>query len=103
MTTKPTSETDAEMDAQVLKLKSRGNWHGEIEVVGADFARKLKRERDEALKWQEPRLARNQPCGCIICNCEDDEKCSGCGAKHCGTHEVGKIPNPVYENHHTCV
>jgi hypothetical protein len=41
-------------------------------------------------------LDRIQPCGCIVCECNDDERCHGCGAKHCGTHPVGKIPNPVY-------
>jgi len=45
----------------------------------------------------EPReLARNQPCGCVICVCGYDDQCQGCGAKHCGTHPVGQIPNPVY-------
>ncbi len=43
-------------------------------------------------------LARRQPCGCMICICEDDEQCQGCGAKSCGTHPVGEIPNPVYVN-----
>jgi hypothetical protein len=41
-------------------------------------------------------LARHQPCGCVICWCEDEEQCHGCGAKHCGTHPIGEIPNPVY-------
>ncbi len=75
-------------------------------VIDADFARTIElellqaqREMDEALEWKEPRLARNQPCGCIICNCEDEERCNGCGSKSCGTHEVGKIPNPVFEQH----
>lgn len=44
-------------------------------------------------KW----LAQHQPCGCIICICDDDERCHGCGAKHCGTHPLGVIPNAVYE------
>lgn len=41
-------------------------------------------------------LAKTQPCGCVVCTCEDDEKCHGCGAKHCGTHPIGEIPDPVY-------
>lgn len=41
-------------------------------------------------------LQRNQPCGCIVCVCEDNEQCHGCGAKHCGTHPIGEIPNPAY-------
>ena len=29
-------------------------------------------------------LAKYQPCGCVICTCEDEKQCHGCGAKHCG-------------------
>ncbi|GHH52982.1 hypothetical protein [[Pseudomonas] boreopolis] len=31
-----------------------------------------------------PVLAKHQPCGCVICTCEDEQQCQGCGAKHCG-------------------
>lgn len=41
-------------------------------------------------------LAKHQPCGCVICTCEHETQCQGCGAKHCGAHDVGDIPNPVY-------
>jgi hypothetical protein len=41
-------------------------------------------------------LAKHQPCGCVVCTCEDPEQCHGCGAKHCGTHPVGEIPSPLY-------
>jgi hypothetical protein len=41
-------------------------------------------------------LAKNQDCGCVICTCENDVRCMGCGAKHCGTHPVGQIPRPKY-------
>lgn len=51
-----------------------------------------------ALEADGIRLARHQPCGCVICACEDDEQCQGCGAKNCGKHPEGEIPNPVYEN-----
>lgn len=44
-------------------------------------------------------LARHQPCGCVICYCENQERCLGCGAKYCGTHDVGETPNPVYVDH----
>jgi hypothetical protein len=37
-------------------------------------------------------LIRNQPCGCIICECSDEESCHGCGAKNCGTHSPGDFP-----------
>ncbi|WP_299949110.1 hypothetical protein [uncultured Ruegeria sp.] len=52
---------------------------------------------DQPTPQQARTLARNQPCGCIVCHCEDDEQCQGCGAKSCGNHPVGEIPNPVYE------
>jgi hypothetical protein len=39
----PTPSTDAEE----VTLKSRGNWHGDIKVVGSDFSRKLERQHDE--------------------------------------------------------
>lgn len=45
-----------------------------------------------------PRLAKHQPCGCVVCTCKTEERCLGCGAKHCGTHPVGAIPNPMYES-----
>ena len=32
----------------------------------------------------------------MVCTCESQVQCQGCGAKHCGTHPVGMIPNPVY-------
>jgi hypothetical protein len=57
------------------------------------FARAILRA---ALPAAQPTLAKHQPCGCVICTCEDEEKCHGCGAKHCGTHPVGKIPSPLY-------
>jgi len=41
-------------------------------------------------------LAKHQPCGCVICSCENDVQCGGCGAKHCGQHPVGQFVNPVF-------
>lgn len=29
-------------------------------------------------------LAKNQPCGCVVCTCEDEVRCHGCGAHKCG-------------------
>jgi hypothetical protein len=41
-----------------------------------------------------PILAREQPCGCIVCRCEDEQHCHGCGAKKCGATDcVLKDPN----------
>ncbi len=45
-------------------------------------------------------LARNQPCGCIICYCDNIDQCQGCGAKCCGNHAVGEIPDPIFETWH---
>jgi hypothetical protein len=47
---------------------------------------------------QEAVLAKYQPCGCIICTCESnaDNRCLGCGAKHCGSHPLGEFQNPLY-------
>jgi hypothetical protein len=66
-------------------------------------ADKAEKERDEARAEVErlkgPKLARHQPCGCIVCHCDDPIQCHGCGAKNCGTHEPGEIPDPLYETH----
>lgn len=43
-------------------------------------------------------LAKNQPCGCVVCVCEDEHQCHGCGAKNCGKHPPGQIPNPIYQD-----
>ena len=43
------------------------------------------------------KLARQQPCGCVVCICESDDRCNGCGAKGCGNHPVGEMPNPVFQ------
>lgn len=51
----------------------------------------------QPLKWnRDVLLAKNQPCGCIVCTCEDEIQCQGCGASHCGKHPVGKIPSPKF-------
>ena len=31
--------------------------------------------------------ARTQPCGCVVCHCDSESRCSGCGAKNCGTDD----------------
>ena len=42
---------------------------------------KLVREKLEASD-----LLRYLPCGCVLCICEDDERCHGCGARLCAYH-----------------
>lgn len=55
--------------------------------------RRAERIRD-ALAQQSaaPVLAKHQPCGCVICTCEDEKQCQGCGAKHCGN----RVDHPPY-------
>ena len=37
-------------------------------------------------------LAREQPCGCRLCVCEDEYQCQGCGAGNCDEHnKIGKV------------
>jgi len=73
----------------------KGRWDEVSEPMRDDY-RACARAAIAALPPAVPELARHQPCGCIVCRCESDEQCSGCGAKNCGTHAVGEIPNPVY-------
>ena len=46
--------------------------------LNGDTRRRKRRLRAEVGKV----LAKHQPCGCIICTCEDEIQCQGCGAKH---------------------
>ncbi len=32
--------------------------------------------------------SRTYPCGCVLCICEGDERCHGCGAKSCGKSDA---------------
>lgn len=54
-------------------------------------------EAGKRVAEQQPALTKYQPCGCVICTCEHETQCQGCGANHCGTHPVGQIPGPVYQ------
>lgn len=48
---------------------------------------------------EEPLRARNQPCGCIVCYCEEnpENRCTGCGARSCGSEQcVFKVGGVVY-------
>jgi len=55
--------------------------------------RELLHEVMAALAQQpEAKLAREQPCGCVICVCEDEKQCHGCGARHCGN----RTDHPAY-------
>lgn len=43
----------------------------------------MKALAEQRQRFIEPPLAREQPCGCVVCVCDDDERCYGCGAKNC--------------------
>jgi len=63
------------------------------------------REEVERLKeWREPHLKRIQPCGCILCICETEDQCNGCGATSCKKHansiaSIADDPTAVWEDH----
>ena len=42
------------------------------------------KEREKNAAPDKPTYARVQPCGCVLCVCDDEDKCHGCGAKRCG-------------------
>lgn len=46
---------------------------------------------------QQPELAKYQPSGCVICTCDHETQCQGCGAHHCGGHPVGEFSKPAYQ------
>lgn len=62
----------------------------------------LKEAREEGAReaFSLPALEKYQPCGCIICTCDDPQKCWGCGAKNCYGHPIGQFKNPVYKKDH---
>ena len=48
---------------------------------------------DQAIALSKPEPLRNQPCGCILCDCDSEGRCLGCGSKMCGKHqEIGHLP-----------
>lgn len=52
--------------------------------IGPDALDALRNLLSLAQQPAAPVLAKHQPCGCVICTCEDEQQCQGCGAKHCG-------------------
>lgn len=92
------------MSANKLALDALKAASGLIDAYGFNGDIKQNREAIAALEAEavqvEPTkmLAKHQPCGCVVCTCKDDQRCHGCGAKHCGTHPVGDLPNPVFDS-----
>ena len=94
--TPPTLREALEFAVSVLKTLRYPPSNDEI-IIAANAQIDVAIETARTALASEPLLlAKNQSCGCIVCTCGDEERCHGCGAKHCGTHPVGLIPNPVY-------
>lgn len=58
------------------------------EIIERDRMEARIRHLEQELKdtqdlLQTPEYAREQPCGCIVCVCETNDRCHGCGAKMC--------------------
>ena len=85
------------IDEAVLKIRRAITANGveQFELVHTELNAALSLLTQAKSKGQE--LAKYQPCGCVLCSCEDEEQCHGCGAKNCGNHPPGELPNPVYK------
>lgn len=55
----------------------------------------LAEEKKAREEWEGRTLARNQPCGCVICIC-GGERCAGCGSRPCNSFPHG-TDNAVWE------
>lgn len=66
------------VDGQSINGKPRRIWWENNEGVGIPL-----------YTAPQPELAKYQPCGCVICTCEHETQCQGCGAKYCVTHRKG--------------
>lgn len=60
--------------------------------AASDETRSVRSALEQVLSQQAETLAKYQPCGCVICTCEDEKQCQGCGAKHCGN----RTDHPAY-------
>lgn len=102
MTSPPTQPvTDDQLDQWEKECTTeieQAKFGAQCRTIVPALTKEVRRLR-EFTEWQEPHMAREQPCGCVICICNDQVKCHGCGAKNCGSHSDGIIPSPVYEHH----
>jgi hypothetical protein len=98
-------------DAELKDLLQSAQWidlaedsHGvELSMRQAQTAIQL--AKAELQRRQQPasvpaEIAKVQPCGCVVCTCEDEIQCQGCGAKNCGKHPVGQFPVTAYGREH---
>ncbi len=74
------------------------------EMILGITERELRSDRNQIKALREQvqgiRPKRVQPCGCVLCFCEDLVRCSGCGAENCGNPECEVAKgNLIYEQH----
>ena len=61
--------------------------------------RKLKKEieyltdRNQKLLMERNPENRFRDCGCVWCDCENENQCQGCGAKMCDEHKILTVPH----------
>ncbi len=91
-------------------------WSDEREAQDMELLDALNEAKSQAKRIEELEgllngrmLLRRQPCGCVVCSCNDDERCHGCGGKMCGRpdcvfkepghpHAEYRAPNPYVES-----
>jgi uncharacterized protein (DUF2147 family) len=74
------------MSDETKEAMRDNGWSHEVELIESLQAKtKLQAERIEELEAERSgrTLLRIQPCGCVVCCCDDYEQCHGCGAKMC--------------------
>jgi hypothetical protein len=71
----PTLETSEERLNQA--------WKKDGEIIGNAMAERVREMAKET-------TAKPLTCGCVVCTCEDEVRCQGCGAKYCEQHAVNR-------------
>jgi hypothetical protein len=75
---------DADLRARLEAVESlAAKWEAQM-VPASIYAAQLRALLAPAAKAIP--LGKYLPCGCVLCTCEDDERCHGCGAKLCADH-----------------
>lgn len=97
---------DVENWQRVVGDLKAGTFHAfdsERIIKAMDFAINAARPHEADQGKALATYKRNQPCGCIVCFCADEERCHGCGARSCGKGEAcvfkGARSRIEYENH----
>jgi hypothetical protein len=58
-------------------------WKKDGEIIGNAMAERVREMAKET-------TAKPLTCGCVVCTCEDEVRCQGCGAKYCEQHAVNR-------------